>query len=538
MVNKYSSLGLCLLLASLTACGEQEKSHEKTQEKTYETAQPETSENYRLQGIENVRAAVLNSQTFDISAASEQEIDNLPVRVIVAYNENAVFNKGSLERAAFDVPASVSELKVANKAVETKLRANALEKFKPIEGLPLATVELTLGELENLSNTQAFASVFVDEKVAPELTESNAKMGVTQTHNLNARGAGTTIAILDTGVQVNHPFFGGRVIEGACYSSSFDTTVSVCPGGSASSTTLASGGDCGSATRGCDHGTHVAGIAAGRSNSSNGLIGVAPDANIMAVQVFSRETSTPVCQRYFGSTASAPCSLSYTSDQIRGLARVAARADALNIVAANMSLGGGYHQSSCDINSIGYIDGRKPVIDRLKTDHDVVTIIATANAGYRDAIGAPACISSAIAVGSVDDNDNIAGYSNISANVDLLAIGSSVDSSVINSAYGNKSGTSMAAPQVAGAVAALKSAGSGKTTTQIIAALKSTGVQVRDRRSSATLQTSIPRIDVIAAYRNLYGTSPQPAVTPTPTLTLEERVRLLEERMDNMETNP
>src|SRR5439155_23412287 len=100
------------------------------------------------------------------------------------------------------------------------------------------------------------------------------------------------------------------------------------PGGVASSAATGSAAPC--ALSDCVHGTHVAGIAAGRGSSFSG---VGRDASLIAIQVFSSFTTSAAC----GSAV--PCALSFNSDQILGLERVYALRSLYNIAAVNMSLG-------------------------------------------------------------------------------------------------------------------------------------------------------------------------------------------------------
>ena len=105
-----------------------------------------------------------------------------------------------------------------------------------------------------------------------------------------------------------------------------------CPGGVTSSTAAGSGVNCTYAAEGCQHGTHVAGIAAGAAPRSRG---VARDAKLIAINVFSRFTGANCAG------AASPCTQSFASDQIKGLERVLALRTSLRIAAVNMSLGGG-----------------------------------------------------------------------------------------------------------------------------------------------------------------------------------------------------
>jgi hypothetical protein len=263
---------------------------------------------------------------------------------------------------------------------------------------------------------------------------------------------------------------------------------------------VASGNNC-TNIDGCDHGTHVAGIAAGRSTGSISITGVAPDANIMAVQVFSRFDDAPGGPDTCAVVANAPspCVLSYDSDQIRGLQRVFERANDLDISAANMSLGGGRFPGTCDTENAAL----KAIIDQLLTQ-DAATVIAAGNDGFTDAIGSPGCVSTAVTVGSTTDADSVSGFSNLSDAVDVLAPGSSIESSVPGTGFAVFNGTSMATPQVAGAFAALAScARAGTTVAEIEAALVASGTSVSDSRPGGSLSKN--RIDLGAAAQTICG---------------------------------
>jgi hypothetical protein len=335
-----------------------------------------------------------------------------------------------------------------------------------------------------------------------------------------------------TGELRPHAMLDGRVSAEACFSThdpSYNVE-SLCKDNAASQTF--EDGAAAPCANICDHGTHVAGTIAGNrvniwdpyAKVNRTHSGVAPDAKIIAVQVFSKFTSEDFC-----GVDNAPCPSAYDSDIIAALdwlydnygdARFGG-----TLVAANMSLGGGEYRTTaaCERDN----STTKTAIDNLRR-LKVATVIASGNDAYINSISSPACISSAIAVGAtVTPNatngvtDRVATFSNspIVANnnpnasgdrlLDLLAPGELVTSAIptgstttaVTSAYDSWPGTSMATPHVAGAWAALRTAAPNASVTQVLNWLRNTGKAVTNRRNELV----VPRIDVgraITAARN------------------------------------
>lgn len=373
-------------------------------------------------------------------------------------------------------------------------RRMSVKQFSETRAIAL---QADAGEIEQLLAHPDVADVVEDLAFPPALASSVPWVGGVGGTFAGYSGAGQVVAVLDTGVAKAHPFLSGKVVSEACYSTTNASGVaSLCPGGVSSSTAAGSGVNCDTSLAGCAHGTHVAGIVAGNNGSYSG---VARDAKIIAVQVFSRFPASSC-------GGSNPCVMAYTSDIIRGLERVRALTGSYAIAAANMSLGGGGYTAACDS------DPTKNAIDALRAV-GVATVIASGNSGYSNAISSPACISSAVSVGSTTLSDQVSSFSNSASILSLLAPGSSINSSVPGTGYGRMSGTSMAAPHVAGAWAVLKSAKPSAGVAEVLGALQATGVPVTDPDNGIVK----PRIVVDDAVAQLLGgqQAAQPPVAPT-----------------------
>jgi subtilisin family serine protease len=366
-------------------------------------------------------------------------------------------------------------------------------KIKRFDTIPFLALSLSPQALDILSTTPGVIDIQPDRLARPSLAHSVPLIGGATATSLNITGQGQAVAVLDTGVEKTHTFLSGKVVSEACYSSN-DTyygSTTVCPGGAQQSTAVGSGVNCPSNIAGCDHGTHVAGIVAGQNASFHG---VAPSANIIAVQVFSRFPSSSG----FCSAGESYCALTYDSDQIRGLERVYALRGSYSIASVNMSLGGGYYssQATCDSDN----SAQKLAIDNLRSV-GIATIIASGNDGYSTGMGSPGCISSAISVGSTTSNasglsDNrVSTFSNSVNFLDLLAPGQTINSSVPGGGYEGFNGTSMATPHVAGTFALLKQRFPGEGVDSLEARLKSSGLPIVDTRNGLTF----PRIDLTTA---------------------------------------
>ncbi len=273
-----------------------------------------------------------------------------------------------------------------------------------------------------------------------DLQEAIPSIGANNSYELGFNGEGTYVAVIDTGVEVDHAFLAGKVALEACFSSE-------CPNGE---TEMYGPG---AATPVHWHGTHVAGIIAGANGDFHG---VAPDTKIIAINIFDK---------YGGAL---------DGNMAKALAYVASLTGRYNIAAVNMSLGGNQpFNEPCDT----YLPAVTTEIHNLRLKN-VATVIASGN-NYSLGMSSPACISEAVSVAATypyTGNNKVTDFSNVSAFTTLSAPGFKINSSKMSGAYGTASGTSMAAPFVAGAFAVHRSKYGVQSVEDVVTAFQSTAV--------------------------------------------------------------
>ncbi|MFG2245904.1 S8 family serine peptidase [Spirillospora sp. NPDC048823] len=227
-------------------------------------------------------------------------------------------------------------------------------------------------------------------------------------------GKGAEVAVLDTGVDAGHPDLKGRIAATKNFSESPGTADRL------------------------GHGTHVAATIAGTGAASGGeRKGMAPDADLLIGKVLD--------DRGYGTD----------SGVIAGMQWAAPRADVVN-----MSLGG-FPTDGTDPLSVA--------LDNLTAEHGTLFVVAAGNDGAIQSVGAPGTAKAALTVGAVDAHDALAEFSSrgpvghtakpeivapgveiVAARAEGTALGTPIGAN-----YTKMSGTSMAAPHVAGAAALL-----------------------------------------------------------------------------------
>lgn len=425
---------------------------------------------YRLDKFGSVRVIV----KLDVPNYGQLRTASQSFKVLQPGQEEAASAAVSADAALSAGIASVSA------TVQAKLTGGATH-LRTFKYLPYAAFRVEASGLEALASLSEVLAITEDkvhplprpenktEVNTPSLDESMGLIGAEGLWAVGVTGEGWYVAVLDNGIRSSHEFFNDKNIVEACFTSrdpDENPSASLCPNGEEEM--IGTGAaehyyNLEGIVEGWDHGTHVAGIAAGR-RPDDALMGVAPDADIIAIQVFSDGFSSSECD------GAETCAISATEDQLAGLEYVYSLRRTYAIASANMSLGGDEVSSPCDDDAL------KSAIDLLR-GAGIVTAIASGNEYYCNAVNNPACISTSVAVGATDNSDVIAEFSNWQADmVPLFAPGVQITSATAtsDSSYAAWDGTSMATPMVAGAWALLRDYSAAATLDEILAALKNT----------------------------------------------------------------
>jgi len=287
--------------------------------------------------------------------------------------------------------------------------------------IPAVAMEVSVNELETLARESSVEKIVPDRIVSTFRLESMALINASDASStFNVNGTDVNVSIIDTGI-FNHTEFQGpnRIVKQKCYCNV--APGNCCPNGTAEDD---------NATDDHSHGTHCAGIAAGKGDGYTH--GVATNASLFAVKVFNAS------------------GIALDSDVVAGIEW--AIDNGANVL--SLSFGSNLGSDQCyDFSSSEAVDNA--------TKQGVVVIVSAGNLGSSaETIAAPACAKRAITVGNTNDNDNIYFSSSRGptkdnrTKPDLTAPGVSINSTINSlNGYGSKTGTSMSGPHVAGVAA-------------------------------------------------------------------------------------
>jgi thermitase len=312
-------------------------------------------------------------------AKAEAKPEAATDRILVKFNKGADAKAVSAKKGASVGKAlGKSDWKVVN--VPAGKAAEFLAKFQGDADVAAADFDYIM-QANLVPNDPSYASQYHLPKISAP-----------QAWDITTGSSTKTIAIVDTGVDLDHPDLAAKIVAG------YDFV----------NTDAVADDDQG-------HGTHCAGIAAAISNNGNQVAGVDFNAKIMPVKVLNKRGS------------------GYTSDIIDGV--YFAADNGAHVI--SMSLGGGSATTAFQ-DAINYAYGKGAII------------VAAAGNSSTSTKSYPAAYNNVVAVASTTSTDAMSSFSNFGSWVDVAAPGSSILSTAMGGGTTTMSGTSMATPVVAG----------------------------------------------------------------------------------------
>ncbi|HTU57514.1 MAG TPA: S8 family serine peptidase, partial [Polyangiales bacterium] len=398
----------------------------------------------------------------ELQAALERESS---VGVIINLREP--YSTGQVQRAQA----------IASRASALQAQLGAeLEHARSYRYTPALAGKLTRAGVLQLQGHPDVASVQVDHRGKAQLTEAVPAVQASAVHALQLTGKGVRVAVLDTGVQSDHPDLRDAVVAQRCFARG------ACP-----PLQRNEGED---ATDDNGHGTSIAGAIASRGRVS--AVGFAPGAELVVFKVLAADST------------------GQESDWVAALDYIYANLDRLQVKLVNLSF------VSERLFDDGACDRAAPALAAAianLTRSGVAVLGASGNNGSNEQLAVPACNSGVIAVGASYDGDvgpmpagagtfrqliaesfaacrdevssatQVTCYTNVSPRLDLIAPGSPILSDWIGSGTSLRGGTSYAAAAVTGIGALLWECNAELDPSALLQVLKETGLPLVDVRN-------------------------------------------------------
>ncbi|MEO1233023.1 MAG: S8 family serine peptidase [Myxococcota bacterium] len=449
-----------------------------------------------------------------MSAAGQLKADRQ--RVIVNLNRGEYATLGQLTKALHSTKGERFRYRGFVQDTQRSFRSSipdtaATQIIRAYQNIPSIAMYLTPEEIEVIAAHPMVESIGRMEVYEKLDAESHPLAGVDLSQAAGYTGTGITVAVIDDGIQSDHPAFGGQT--------GFPTT-KVVGGFDFGDNDSDPRNDC----LGQSHGTAVAGMLAG---DGGGVTGVAKDARL----VFLKIQSSSICG-----------SASLDGDLVGAIDWVVTNQSAYDIGALSMSLGAGA------FSSVGSCESSDPAMRNALNAAEaagIITFAASGNDSLCSSMSRPACMGSAISVGAVYDADignagfcvssnacaanvqlnfgcptfyaafegttfadKVTLYSNSASFLDILApshCANTADTgSGTNTCFG---GTSAATPFAAGVGALVLEAAGGTgalSRANMRSALRTNGVNVTDPRNGRVT----PRVDALATINSLGPPAP------------------------------
>ncbi len=347
--------------------------------------------------------------------------------------------------------------------------------------------------IEALAADPEVVFIDVDRKAYASLTQGAALVGASSVQSLGYTGSGVGVAILDSGIDTDHPFLSANIAAEACFCDDAPGLSGCCPNGQDTQS------GAGSSEDDNGHGTQVAGVVA---STQSGGKGVAPDASIISLKVLNNLGT--------GSFADIADALDW----------VISNRVSHGIKVVNLSLGdGGEYDNATAFPCSG--SNTANAISQLKT-LGVAVFVASGNEGHDNGISYPSCVDQAISVGGVYDAsiggvswcgttcdtilctdnpttaDKFVCHTNDGSLLDILAPDYRTTTATVGGGTSHFGGTSAASPYAAGQAAQLFQVDPSLSPDDILSWLTAGSPMVTNPDNSASYPRT--RVDLAVEY--------------------------------------
>lgn len=281
--------------------------------------------------------------------------------------------------------------------------------------IPASAQFVSQWNMHNTGQNGGTADADIDGPEAWDLTKGNKKI---------------TIAVLDSGIDVNHPDLKGKIIESVNFTDTRNTNDET------------------------GHGTHVAGIIAASGNNNKGVIGVCPECSLYNIKVAGEGGRGTVSSMIEG--------INWAIDK------------KVNIINISMAAG----QNPAEL-----VELEKAINEAVSKG--ILVVAAAGNCGgngsqplcqQKNKVAYPGGYEAVLSVGATDRNDKKYQLSSFGDGVDVAAPGVEILSTIPGGHYNTKSGTSMATPHVAGLAGLLMS--TGMSTQEVMQTIMNTSDEI------------------------------------------------------------
>lgn len=396
------------------------------------------------------------------------------VDVLVALKPATLPNRGD------DVAGRVMAIKRSGDRVLSSLAPGSYEVKRRWSAVAGMLINIDVGMLATLATHAEVLTLGTDMGAGQgHLAESLPLTNFDQVATtFGFSGAGTTIAVLDSGIDTNHVDLQDAIIGEKCFAEGG----AACPGG------------VDSAEDDFGHGTAVSGVIT--SDGANSPMGGAIDADIYAIKVLDSNNS-------FSSTAFVVDGLDFVITS------------GITFDAVNLSLGTfASFSGDCD-NAATFTTLLANAVDTLYA-MGTLSVVSTGNQGNFSQMQAPACVANALSVGASNDGgnrqfdpfgcgtgvapaDSPSCFTNASTTTDVFAPGAEIITAFSNGGFASWHGTSFSAPTVSACISLLREAEPTLSVVELEMAIET---------SNATVSVggnTFPRLDCLAAVESVLG---------------------------------